>query len=51
MKRLKAHGFGLVTVDQSGQADRLCPAIPLVQILPNAEFKEAMTIGISRSMA
>lgn len=40
MKRLKAHGFGLITVDTNGDAERIFPAIPLIQFIPSAEFKE-----------
>ena len=40
MKRLQAHGFGLITVDQDGQANRLFSATPLVQIIPRSEFKD-----------
>jgi len=39
-KRLQAHGFGLVTVDHSGQASRMFPAVPLAQVIPRTEFKE-----------
>lgn len=38
-KRLKSHGFGLVTVDPSGTAEVLFPAVPLIQSIPEAEFK------------
>ena len=40
LKRLKTHGFGLVTVDPNGNADVLVTAIPLVQAIPEAEFKQ-----------
>lgn len=38
-KRLKAHGFGLVTVDPDGGADIQFPTIPLVQAISEADFK------------
>ena len=38
-KKLKAHGFGLVTVDRDGDADIKFLAIPLVQAIPEADFK------------
>ena len=40
MRRLKAHGFGLLTVDPSGTAEVLFSAVPLVQSISDAEFKE-----------
>ena len=40
LKKLKALGFGLVTVDPNGDADVLFPAIPLVQAIPEAVFKQ-----------
>ena len=39
MKRLQAHGFGLITVNQEGQAHREFSASPLVQVIPKAEYK------------
>ena len=42
MKELQNHGFGLVTVDQYGQANRLFSAMPLVQVISNAEFKDLL---------
>lgn len=39
MKRLQAHGFGLITVNHEGQARREFSAIPLVQVIPKAEYK------------
>lgn len=39
IKRLQAHGFGLITVDSSGEAHREFSARPLVQVIPQAEYK------------
>ena len=39
MRRLKSHGFGLITVDGDGIADMAFSASPIVQIIPNAEYK------------
>ena len=39
LRRLKSHGFGLVTVDPLGTAEVLFSAIPLVQSISDAEFK------------
>ncbi|MYH32594.1 MAG: hypothetical protein F4010_01235 [Cenarchaeum sp. SB0669_bin_11] len=44
--KLQAHGFGLLLVDLTGQARELFPAIPLVQVIPQDEFKEK-TRGLS----
>ena len=38
LRRLKSHGFGLVTVDPAGAATILFSAIPLVQAIPEDEF-------------
>lgn len=43
LKRLQAHGFGLVTVDPEGEGHVLFPAIPLVQVIPGAEFKQHLS--------
>ena len=40
MGRLQAHGFGLVTVDGEGEVKRLFPAMPLVQVIPDAQYRE-----------
>ena len=40
MKRLEAHGFGLLTVGPNGQARRMFSGTPLVQVIPPGEFKE-----------
>ena len=42
MKRLQAHGFGLITVDRTGVGTRVFGAIPLVQVIPIAEFKNTI---------
>ena len=39
-KRLKALGFGLVTVDGEGHAEIDFPATPIVQVISDAEFKQ-----------
>ena len=39
LKHMKSHGFGLLTVNQQGIAHVLFPAIPLVQWIPEADFK------------
>ena len=41
-KRLKAHGFGLLTVDQHGDTDIQFAAIPLVQAISEADFKHLL---------
>ena len=38
--RLQKYGFGLITVDENGHATRWITAIPLVQVISEAEFKE-----------
>ena len=40
MKRLQDHGFGLVTVDPNGLAHRIFSPIPLIQVIPQANFKQ-----------
>ena len=40
MGRLQSHRFGLITVDGEGEVKRLFPAMPLVQVIPEAEYKE-----------
>ena len=40
VKRLRADGFGLITVDSVGQATLEFSTIPLIQIIPKAMFKE-----------
>ena len=42
MGRLQSHGFGLVTVDEEGEVRRLFPAMPLVQVIPEAEYRELL---------
>ena len=37
---LKAHGFGLVTVDPNGDTEFQFAAIPLVQAIPEPDFKQ-----------
>ena len=49
MKELKAHGFGLITVDDNGQATRLFAATPLVQVISRAEFKAEIQ-GLSKTI-
>ena len=39
-KRLRAHGFGLVTVDANGDTEVQFAAIPLVQAIPEPDFKQ-----------
>jgi len=39
VRELQSHGFGLITVDQAGAATRRFPCIPLVQHIPEAEFR------------
>lgn len=39
MRRLEAHGFGLITVNQKGEAHREFSASVLVQVIPKAEYK------------
>ena len=41
-KLLQERGFGLVTVDPDGDAHVLFPAIPLVQVIPEASFKQQL---------
>ena len=48
-KRLKAHGFGLVTVDANGDAEVEFLAIPIVQAISDAEFKQ-QTKGLPKSI-
>jgi len=48
-KRLKAHGFGLLTVDPHGHADIQFAAIPLVQAISEADFKHQLT-GLPRGI-
>ena len=38
-KHLQNHGFGLITVDSHGQAQRMFSASPLIHVIPRAEFK------------
>ena len=40
IKRLEADGYGLVTVDADGNANRVISAIPLIHIIPSSEFKQ-----------
>lgn len=40
MNRLQDNGFGLVTIDADNHANQLFSAIPLVQVISEAEFKE-----------
>ncbi|MDE0190504.1 MAG: hypothetical protein OXQ90_04040 [Gammaproteobacteria bacterium] len=40
VKRLQSRGFGLVTVDELGDATILFPAIPLIQWISDGEFKQ-----------
>ena len=42
-RELKSHGFGLVTVDHNGVADVEFPAIPIVQAIAEADFKQQTT--------
>ena len=49
MKRLQDHGFGLMTVDPNGRARRMFSAIPLIQVIPRAEFKQEIH-GLPRKM-
>ena len=49
MKRLQSHGFGLITVDSNGQAHRMFSASPLIQFIPQAEFK-GEAAGLSRKI-
>ena len=39
VRRLKQHGFGLVTVDPSGKPTVLFEGVPLVQVIPDDEFR------------
>ena len=39
-RELKSHGFGLVTVGQNRVAEVVFPAIPIVQVITEAEFKQ-----------
>ena len=48
-RRLKSQGFGLVTVDAHGNADRLFPAIPIIQVIPEDAFKDQLK-GLPRSI-
>ena len=49
LRLLQELGFGLVTVDPEGEARVLFPAIPLVQVIPEASFKQQL-MGLPRSM-
>ena len=49
MKRLQSLGFGLVTVDDSGDATLLFPAIPLVQSTSEAEFRQRV-VGLPKGI-
>ena len=49
MKRLQSHGFGLITVDPNGQAHRMFSASPLIQFIPQAEFK-GEAVGLSKKI-
>ena len=49
MRRLKSQGFGLVTVDSFGNASILFPAIPLIQAIPEPEFKQQLR-GLPRGI-
>ena len=40
MERLQAHGFGLLTVDEEGVVKRSFPAVPLVQVIPEGEYRD-----------
>lgn len=44
MRRLEAHGFGLITVNQEGRAHREFSASPLVQVIPKAEYKAEIEV-------
>ena len=48
-KQLKAHGFGLVTVDGQGHTEIDFSATPIVQAIPDAEFKQ-QTEGLPRGI-
>ena len=48
-KQLKAHGFGLVTVDGQGDTDVHFTAIPIVQAIPDAEFQQ-QTKGLPKGI-
>lgn len=48
-KLLKAHGFGLVTVDPQGDAEVHFPAIPLVQTIAEPDFKQQVK-GLPQGM-
>ncbi|MYA37108.1 MAG: hypothetical protein F4193_06925 [Candidatus Dadabacteria bacterium] len=49
LRRLKAHGFGLITVNSDGEAHVLFPAIPLVQVIPQESFKQQLQ-GLPRAI-
>ena len=42
-RELKSHGFGLVTVGDDGVADVEFTAVPIVQVIAEAEFKQQTT--------
>jgi hypothetical protein len=48
MKRLQDHGYGLITVDSNGHANRVLIATPLIQLISKAEYNaEISTLPIS----
>lgn len=49
LRRLKAHGMGLVTVDTAGNATILFSAIPIVHVIPEDDFKQRLQ-GLPRGI-
>lgn len=48
-KEMRAHGYGLLTVNDDGDAEREFTASPLVQVIPRAEYK-AIIAGLPKSI-
>ena len=49
IRRLHADGYGLITVDADGNANRVISTIPLIQIISAPEFKQEIT-GLSKKL-
>lgn len=54
IQKLEDHGYGLVTVNSSGDARRCFSAVPLIQVIPRPEYKaqiEELTLKQKQKIA